>query len=433
MNGTMELYRQLAKRVNKTCAEALESEPVSKSRIEHRAKEPASLVKKLLKYFGEGKSFESADDVEQSTMDLAGVRISMDNQGDLKHVYAMIRRRFIVVKDYDHPKPNEKPKECGFVYRAHHFYVRLNPDDPRAKGFEYATQKVIEIQVMAETMRIAAVLEHQTEYKAKRKPNLGQRHHNEIACQAANLLSRLVEQGSEREAQRDAKDNMPLGNLDNVGTRVGKWIESCGDVWFKHKPRRSSKPLFMYLGPEGKRAELDRLLEEHLQSELELAYKIAACNYGSADLDLIVYIMDRIFLECDDGNAAVVRKSHLEKIHIMISTFIWLSKLFEGRLSWQLSRQGIFTGDDDESSLDQALVSLQRSKRYLGRESPPFDLADIDKLEWLWGWFERQQARKIRLAFAMSNEGMTRCVTELGNEIKDTIDALRLPSHPRGD
>ena len=175
-NRELDYYRKAAEICAQQCEDGLESLGI-RAIVTNRAKRSDKLLDKIRKRNKE-KSYQSAVDIYDDIVDLAGVRIALYFPGDRDTVRRFILNTFNLASD-----PKEFPGKSKSSYKkrfsgywATHFRVRLRPDSLNDDGKRYADTK-IEIQVASVLMHAWSEVDHDLVYK----PQSGQLSEDEYA------------------------------------------------------------------------------------------------------------------------------------------------------------------------------------------------------------------------------------------------------------
>lgn len=170
---------------------------------------------------------------------------------------------------------------------------------------------------------------------------------------------------------------------------------------------------------------LDRLLEKHVGDGAQDKYFETARHYDPIEMNFIIYLLDCEVLKYEGYDLRAFQvpgshEDHLRKIRAILSTLIWMDRLFSPSYEWQrlLTRLG------DQKILRPGILWLANSSRQHAFENgTPLTADDIVELTGLWKWFSGNRDRPVRLAFAMSKQGVTRDLSK-ENEKKDLDRAL---------
>ncbi|KAJ5764903.1 RelA/SpoT [Penicillium odoratum] len=412
-------YQRTAKKVEEICHDALDCEGIS-HRPKSRAKKTDSLREKLLERAEEGHHYQTEEDIQDDIVDLAGVRIVLDTAVDKERVENIISRRFQMVKTKNHPDPDVTRKEArkreGYkkvfpAYVATHYRVRLKSEDLLdVLDLGEAGTGVIEIQVRTFVDDVHAEEEHEA-YKSKSAPDPKMAPILDALSGAAQLFNALDGQAKGRRSKSKGKENRAFTSIDQLGNFLDKFIKDKAAAWVRAERKGNSwTPLFAFLSTftdKNTQLSLEALLSDNLDAESESVYRRISRVYTLAKPTLNIFLMDRILLE-DFGEPAQPLKmpedcdSHIYKILTMKSTIIWLHKIFLPSESWTW----IFADSGNQESLLQSLKWLDGPQK--DRFGQPLLSSDVVKLDFLWNWFEDQEARHMRLAFTMAKHGMRR-------------------------
>ncbi|KAJ5816958.1 RelA/SpoT [Penicillium robsamsonii] len=405
-------YRKNLSAVVEICKQVLSNHGIPHA-TESRLKEAASLENKLAKFERErGFPYQTMEDISNDIVDLAGMCILVHIPSNRIKASELLHDAFVVKKVVNHPK-NDEPKETSQSsqgYVSTHTHVLLKTEDLHDRGLQSTDAKLVEIQVISTELRGWTNLEHDSVYKPRGKLTLAIRHKLETMRRIVDVNENIHQQIEEEQAHRAAKENRSLRSVDDVGFILQKWLEEHHSAWFQGRTAGSCTSLFNFLKSRkmDTRGELRRLLGANLGSDSEAMYSRLASEYPAGRLTLVIFIMDRLLLTDDGSDVAGFvtgddHQIHLYKLQAMMSTFVWLDRLFTPPLEWQL----VFAAQNQESlRYGLALLNSVRMNLFLDGNLPGDD--EIAIIDHLWDWFERQDDRKIRLAFAISKNGLFR-------------------------
>ncbi|CAG8908810.1 unnamed protein product [Penicillium egyptiacum] len=402
-------YQKALSAVMEICGQVLSDHGISHA-IGSRLKKPASLENKLAdRERKRGFPYQAMEEINNEIVDLAGVRILVHIPSNRTKVSELLRDAFVVKKMVNHPKQDEvngaQQEHQGYV--ATHLHVSLKEEGLRDRGLQPSHAKPVEIQVISTELCGWANLEHDIIYKPKGKPPLAQVQHLETMRMIANLNENMHRQIEEQQTQRAAKENRYLRSVDDVGWVLHKWLEEHDRAWFHGREAGSCTSLFMFLKSHNinTRGELRQVLEASFGCDSEVVYLRLASEYPAGSLTLVVFIMDRLLLT-NGGSGGVDfltsddHQVHIYKMHAMMSTFVWLDRLFAPAITWQQ----IFA-DQNQESLREGLFFLNSVRQGFFFDGSLLGQNDIAITDRLWDWFERQGDRQIRLTFSISKNG----------------------------
>ncbi|CAL5866209.1 uncharacterized protein PFLUO_LOCUS416, partial [Penicillium psychrofluorescens] len=253
-------------------------------------------------------------------------------------------------------------------------------------------------------MRGWSNVEHDMRYKPSHKVMRAQLQKLRAKRMLVGIDEELHEQLEEDVAHRVAKENRILKSLDEVGSFLQKWLEEHHGAWFQDQTAGSCTSLFNFLETRNMstRRELRQVLEETFSCNSEAAYSSLASQYPTGSLTLVIFIMDRLLLTDDESDSPDSftgndHKTHVWKLRAMMSTIVWLDRLFVPPLKWQQ----VFAAQN-QKFLRGAFFWLNSSRQGFFLEGSLLGQDDIVILDELWSWFEHQTDRQIRLTFAMS-------------------------------
>lgn len=423
-----ETYTALAKRVADLCKEVISENGIS-VQTESRGKEPESLRKKLEERERESGPYKDSKDIYDKIIDLAGARIILNRAEDRHTIKGILYDNFEVSK--------EKLVDRKSGYRAVHYVVYLKEDrySPHLQKMEAKTP--VEIQVQSHGIWQWSKLEHDSIYKAKRDLSPAMRNALDNQIEATTLSERLAQQARELKAREDAeyeeklaKSKEKFKNAWSVGHYLDEWIPKHAADWAKDRSGNSGSAtaLTKFLDSrEWRTAEcLDRLLTKHLGDGAQDEYSTTAREYGRIDMNLIIYLIDREVLKQEENELRAFKgrksdKEHLHKIRVILSTFIWMDRLFLPPFEWHRLLARI----EDLNTLPPGVLWLSNSARQRAIEDgASLNPNETSKLEGLWNWFSGNRDRPIKLAFTMSNRGVIRDIPREMKELKDVFAPL---------
>jgi len=165
--GLMDGYEKVAQICAAKLKDLLKDGGI-KAITSYRAKEPERLEGKLLTRLAKEQPFTSQEELEDSIVDLAGVRVTLYYPGDLENLKKIVAQNFEIVGEKTHPDPKEPRGEKPYKseYKAHHFRLRLKADalekDALARGYD---KKLVEVQIATLVMHAWSEVEHDLGYK----------------------------------------------------------------------------------------------------------------------------------------------------------------------------------------------------------------------------------------------------------------------------
>lgn len=415
-------YHKTLNAVRELCDQVLYDHGIGHA-TEFRLKEPASLENKLAdRERKRGFPYKTIEDIDKDIVDLAGVCISVHIPSNRTKASELLHDTFMVKKVVNHPKQDEvnggQQAKANQGYVATHLHVLLKSEDVHDRGLQPSDTKSVEIQVTSTGLREWTSLEHDIIYKPKGKPPLALLHLLETMRMLVGVRENIHGHIEEVQNNRAAKGKRLLRSIDDVGWVFQKWLEEQQQAWFHGREAGSYTSLFNFLQLRNMDTHggLRQVLEASLGFDSEALYSRLASEYPTGSLTLVIFIMDRLLLtgggsesesESESGGVDCIlgedHQIHVHKLQTMMSTFVWLDRLFTPALTWQK----VFAVQNQESLRD-GLVLL-RSTRYdfflEGNPLGPDDIAIVDRL---WNWFEGQHDRQIRLTFAISKNKMFR-------------------------
>ncbi|KAJ5891450.1 RelA/SpoT [Penicillium subrubescens] len=422
----IDLYRQneyadLAKRAAVSCERAL-SEKNIPHQTKSRAKNPESLRKKLEQRERKNGPYKTLKDIHNDIVDLAGARIILERWEDRDLVKGIIYEIFEVQK--------EEYKKEGSGYEAVHYRVYMKQGGYLRGPHMTEMNPLVEIQVLFLYMAQWANDEHDTRYKTPVEPTRALNNNLDIRLQVLHLHENIAQQTREEKTRQAAKHKQKFTNANHVGHHLKKWISNHAVGWAKDEAKMigSATALTKFLDAREWRTpeSLNQLLQEHFGNGALDEYSALAKIYAGIELNLIIYLIDRTVLKCEKNNAHVFQvpnshEEHAYKIQVILSTFIWMNRLFLPTLEWQR----LFTRFEDQKTLRQGILWLGNGARqnFIG-EGDSLTNDEIGKLNRLWDWFGRNPERPIMLAFMMSNQGVVRDIPREKDELENALGPL---------
>jgi ppGpp synthetase/RelA/SpoT-type nucleotidyltranferase len=413
-------YTDLAERTADICRRALLQNDIPHE-TQSRGKETESLRKKIEQRERKKGLYKSLKDIFEDIVDLAGARIILKRWEDRDRVRGIIYELFEVEE--------EKPMKQKSGYEAVHYRTYLKQGVRLCGLHTTEVRPRVEIQVLSLYMAQWAEDEHDSRYKKSKDPSRALSNGLDFQLQSLNLAENIAQKTREEIARQDAKYKQKFSDRKHVGRHLEKWIGKHAADWAKDEKIKtgSSTALTIFLDAHEWRTpeSLDLLLNEHLGNGAQDEYSNIAKDYARIELNLVIYLIDRAVLK-GNTHAFQVPNDHQEhayKIRVILSTFIWMKRLFLPALEWQR----LFTHVKDRSILQQGIVWLgHRALQNLiakGRKSLTLD--EIGKLNRLWDWFCRNLDRPIQVAFTMSSQGVIRDLTGENEELENALGPLR--------
>ena len=413
-------YADLAKRAADACERALSEKDIP-HQTRSRAKAPESLRKKLEQREQKNGPYKTLKHIHNDIVDLAGARIILERWEDRDQVKGIIYKIFEVQKE------EYKKEESG--YEAVHYRVYLKEGGYPSGPYMTEMRPLVEIQVHFLYMAQWANDEHDTRYKTPADPSRALNHNLDIRLQVLHLHENLSRQTREEKARQEAKHKQKFDNAKHVGRHLEKWIDKHAADWAKDevKTTGSATALTKFLDAREWRTpeSLNRLLQEHFGNGAPDEYSSIAKKYAGIELNLIIYLIDRTVLKREKNSAQAfpvpnTHEEHAYKIQVLLSTFIWMNRLFLPTLEWQV----LFTRFEDQKTLRRGILWLGNAARqnFIGGDSLTNN--EIGELNRLWDWFSRNPDRPIMLAFTMSNQGVLRDIPREKNELEHALGPL---------
>lgn len=414
-------YADLAKRAADACERALSEKDIP-HQTRSRAKAPESLRKKLEQREQKNGPYKTLKHIHNDIVDLAGARIILERWEDRDLVKGIIYKIFEVQKE------EYKKEESG--YEAVHYRVYLKEGGYPSGPHMTEMRPLVEIQVHFLYMAQWANDEHDTRYKTPADPSRALNHNLDIRLQVLHLHENLSRQTREEKTRQEAKHKQKFDNAKHVGRHLEKWIDKHAADWAKDevKTTGSATALTKFLDAREWRTpeSLNRLLQEHFGNGAPDEYSSIAKKYAGIELNLIIYLIDRTVLKREKNSAQAfpvpnTHEEHAYKIQVLLSTFIWMNRLFLPTLEWQV----LFTRFEDQKTLRRGILWLGNAARqnFIG-EGDSLTNNEIGELNRLWDWFSRNPDRPIMLAFTMSNQGVLRDIPREKNELEHALGPL---------
>lgn len=414
-------YADLATRAADSCKRALLEKGIP-HQTQSRAKEPKSLRRKLEQRERKNGPYKTLNHIHSDIVDLAGARIILERWEDRDLVKGIIYKIFEVQKE------EYKKEESG--YEAVHYRVYLKQGGYLSGPHTTEMRPLVEIQVHFLYMAQWANDEHDTRYKTLVDPTRALNNNLDIRLQVLHLHENLARQTREEKRRQDAKHKQKFTNAKHVGHHLEKWIEHHAADWAKDEAKQtgSATALTKFLDAREWRTpeSLNQLLQEHFGNGAPDEYSSIAKKYVGIELNLIIYFIDRIVLRHEKNNARAFQvpnsdEEHAYKIQVILSTFIWMNRLFLPTLEWQR----LFARLEDQKTLRQGILWLGNGARQnFIREGDLLTNDEMGKLNRLWDWFNRNPDRPIILAFTMSNQGVVRDIPRETDELENALGPL---------
>ncbi|KAJ5643388.1 RelA/SpoT [Penicillium longicatenatum] len=424
-----DFYTKLAATVADLCQQALLQEGVVHS-VASRGKEPESLRKKLEEREPKrAHPYRTSQEIKDDIIDFAGVRIIIDHWADRGTVKNAIHKIFDGKTDSgNHIK--ERCHDHTLGYRADHYLVYLESSELPGHEDDLPGREMVEIQVQSTLLARWAESDHDSQYKPSRKPSDVQI----IGLKAARRLVDVLEDNYpclEDDMVLESGQAKSLISIPEVGRgELLSWIEYDIEAWAGSENRRSSCVLTEYMNSQYSRSDesLHKFLQDMIGNTSEVEYSAIANEYSAIRLDLVIYIMDCELVKKMDYNmpdllSRTCQREHLDKIHVIMSTNIWMNGLFFPTRGWYR----LFVSHEDRTILQKDFSSLARNTRqkYMEDFKDGYLLSGdkVGDLNALSGWFERRCERPIRLVFTISRQGVIKYMS-LGS--KELFSALEL-------
>ncbi|KAJ5776241.1 RelA/SpoT [Penicillium nucicola] len=413
-------YENLAKRTAEICERALLEKNI-RHETESRGKETESLRKKIEQRERKKGLYKSLKDIFEDVVDLAGARIILKKWEDRDCVRDIMHELFEVEE--------ERPMKEKSGYEAIHYRVYLKQDMIIWDSSTTGVRPRVEIQVQSIYMAQWAQDEHDSRYKSSRHPSRGLSNNFDLLAQLIQITQKMGQTAREDSARENAEYKQKFSDRKAVGLHLENWISKYAADWVKDKKMKtgSSTALTIFLDarnwstPES----LDLLLEKHLGNGVQDEYSNIAKDYAGIELNIVIYLIDREVLKHNTHAFEVSSDyhEHAYKIRVILSTFIWMKRLFMPALEWQV----LFAPLEDREILRHGIAWLgNRARQNLiaqGGKSLTSD--EIGKLNSLWHWFCRNHERPIRVAFTMSNQGVIRDLNGENDELENALGPLR--------
>ncbi|KAJ6071571.1 RelA/SpoT [Penicillium canescens] len=413
-------YTDLAERTAKICGKALLEKGIPHE-TESRGKKTESLRKKIEQRERTKGPYKSLRDIFEDIVDLAGARIILKKWEDCDRVRGIIYELFEVEE--------EKQKKEKSGYEAVHYRIYSEQGLRLCGLYTTEVRPRVEIQVQSMYMAQWARDEHDSRYKSSKDPSRATSSALDYQLQLIHLTQNMAQTTREEMARSDAKYKQKFSDRKHVGRHLEKWIGKYAADWARDEKIRtgSSTALTIFLDAREWRTpeSLDLLLDEHFGNGAQDDYSDIAKDYAGIELNLVIYLIDRAVLK---GNTHAFQipsdhQEHTYKIRVILSTFIWMKRLFLPALEWQR----VFTRVEDRNTLRQGIVWLGHRARQnlIAKGGKSLTPDEIGKLNRLWDWFCRNLDRPIQVAFTMSSQGAIRDLTRENDELENALGPLR--------
>jgi ppGpp synthetase/RelA/SpoT-type nucleotidyltranferase len=415
-------YTEMAKKAADICGRALLEKDIPHE-VESRGKKPESLRKKIEQRERNQGLYKSLTDIFEDIVDLAGARIILKKWEDCDRVRGIIYELFEVEQ--------EKPMKQKSGYEAVHYRVSLKQEGRLGGLHMTQVRPRVEIQVQSLYMAQWAKDEHDSRYKTSKDPSRALNNYLNFQLQNIHFAQNIAQITREESARQDAKYKQKFSDHKYVGRHLEKWVGKHATDWAKDEKIKtgSSTALTIFLDARGWRTpeSLDLLLNEHLGNGARDEYSNIAKEYGDIELNIVIYLIDRAVLN-RNTHIYEVPNDHEEnayKIRVILSTFIWIKRLFLPALAWQ--RLFARPEEEDRNMLRQGIVwlghrALQKLIARGGKLLTPEEIGIVNRL---WNWFCRNPDRPIQVAFTLSSQGVIRDLAGENDELENALGPLR--------
>lgn len=429
-----EKYELLAQRVADICKQVLSKTGID-FRTRGRGKKPESLRIKLEKRERERESgpYKDLKEIYDEIIDLAGARIILDRSGD-RHIV-----KDILYDTFEVSREKLMDRETG--YRAVHYVVYLKQDQSSSDLLMANARTPIEIQIQSQGVWQWSKLEHDGIYKAKKDPSRSRQFVLNNYIRLLNIVEDHAEEARELIAEEDAKEEEELAKSKeklkgstSVGHHLEEWIPKQAADWAKDWAKDKSinsgsvtaLTKLLYSQKWMSVEFLDRLLKKHLGDGAQDEYSELAREFNRIKFDPVIYLIDREIMQSEGNESSPFQyldsdKEQSRKIRVIFSTFYWMNCLFVRPFEWHR----LLAQLKDQEILRPGILWLSNSARQCNIEDGASVLPDeIHKLKGLWDWFSESRNRPIKLAFTMSNMGLTIDTPKEEEELRGALEPL---------
>lgn len=412
--GGQLYYETLAKMVEGNCRAFLKNSAIQ-YQIKSRAKSKERLAEKLLKRLEEDpKRYSSPEDIEQDSVDLAGVRIALYFPKHQINVSQFLAKGYDIVQSIPHEglqsggKDEYQKRFRG--YQATHFRARAripaqSPNDSHTA--------LLEIQLMSVFQQMWAEVEHEILYKQlKGHPSLNERRMldglNGLMSMGDLHLEQLNDMYESRITSAQNKANR-FENEFEVGVILSSWISrltlniNAGPVG----------TLFRFLklpSVEQDTAEKLETLLSSLSNGIKIPFVGQDPSATNASAVVIYHIVSQgLVSSLDELDEKFRPETYSQCCKILISTVILLDELFPPLTVWEpeLTNCALETEDD---------ARIENLAWLLGESAPRMAIMGECKLEeeeesyvdTAWVWFSQHPSSMVRLVFGAAKIGLTR-------------------------
>ncbi|KAJ5295678.1 hypothetical protein PENANT_c001G01724 [Penicillium antarcticum] len=413
-------YTDMAESAADICSRALLEKDIPHE-TESRGKKTESLRKKIEQRERNKGLYKSLTHIFEDIVDLAGARIILKKWEDLDRVRGIIYELFEVEE--------EKPMKQKSGYEAVHYRVYLKQEGRLCGLHTSEVMTRVEIQVLSLYMAQWAKDEHDSRYKTSRDPSRALSNALDSHLKAVQHVQISAQNTREEIARQDEKYRQKFSDRKYVGRHLEKWIGKHAADWARDEKIKtgSSTALTIFLDAREWRTPeyLDLLLNQHLGHGAQDEYSNIAKEYAGIELNIVIYLIDRTVLNGNTHTFLVPddHQKHAYKIRVILSTFIWMKRLFLPALEWQR----LFTRVEDRSVLRQGIVWLghRALQNLIAKGGKLLTPEEIGKLNRLWDWFCSNLDRPIQVAFAMSRQGVIRDLAGETDELENALGPLR--------
>jgi len=233
-------------------------------------------------------------------------------------------------------------------------------------------------------------------------------------------VSNVPRLGSSR---KEAKDNREFEYASEVEGCFSKFLKIAGQK-LENPSSASSETLKEFLESINKnsRASFKEFLKKSgLATKTGYEYTEFKRQYGPMAVNQMIYLIDEEFLVKRGRIYTILgRQTSAQKIRIIMSTILWMEKLFPSEgVTWKM-RFLNFPGFPLKEDLDW-LLRIHRDNYLMGQQLSERDRNILDKL---CNWLEAHDERPTKLAFAMASYGMVKGKLE-GRQLYHIIDELK--------
>ncbi|GIJ88921.1 hypothetical protein Asppvi_007849 [Aspergillus pseudoviridinutans] len=412
-----DFYNHTAMAARKICEAALERHHIP-CLVSHRAKEPASLRKKLYaRQLLRGHVYSDREEIKNDISDLAGVRIALYYPRHGEEVKRILNDEFTVVekKTINHMGIDEAI-HGGYDrrfpgYCAKHYRVHLKNGAVNQEGVPIHNTKV-EIQVVSVLRHVWAEVEHDVIYKGQLSATRDDHRILDGLSGAVFLGECFLDQLYQTQVARTTTDNKGFETVYALGSFLWNWTASLGHCQVEYPAEvEFLKNLLSILGLNNPRTLRDILSQIDLSTREGSEWYSFRAAFHPARSSLTMFIMDRILsmpvgaskLENApiDNSGATDYARH--ELGLISSSLIWLDRVYP--LSSQLFG-ALFACDSWDHYLPGIRWLDSRKAQDYWRGNAVLTDEEKQRINRLFQCFARSNEKPIRLAFALARLGV---------------------------